>query len=225
MTIFDDDRLELVLADLAGHLDVGAPTAQPERRHRPRLLWAAGAAALVAVAIVAIAPAREAVARWLGIGGTEVRIDPSASIPLDALTIDEGLPRIEQADAEALVGPLNWLETSELGIPAEYATLPEGGVLAAWSDGTTLWIHDFDVDAGLLFKKLSGDSTLVRFVEDLGDRALAITGNHVLLTPNRTIAATTVVLWQVDDREFRLESDRDTEALVAIARQFAVPAG
>jgi hypothetical protein len=221
MTIFDDNRLELVLSDLADHLEVDAPTAHPERRQRPRLVWAAGAAALIAVAIVAIAPAREAVARWLGIGGTEVRIDPSASIPLDSLTIDEGLPRIEQAEAEALVGSLDWLGTSELGSPAEYAAMPEGGLLVAWADGTTLWIHDFDVDAGLLIKKLSGDSTSMRFVEDLGDAALAITGDHVLLTPNRAIAATTVVLWQIDDREYRLEADRDTDALIAIARQLA----
>ena len=51
--------------------------------------------------------------------------------------------------------------------------------------------------------------------------ALVITGDHFLRTPHRTIAATTSLLWQSDDREYRLESDRDDAELIELARQIA----
>src|SRR5205823_2541111 len=80
--------LEVALADLADHLDhpAGAGSAEALRRRltapapgidrrRPvrALLVAAAVLAVVATGVVAIAPARHAVADWLGIGAVEVR--------------------------------------------------------------------------------------------------------------------------------------------------------
>ena len=79
--------LEVALTDLADHLDIPqtADAADTltlrltaiegnDRRSRPRVLLAAAAAVFVlAAGSVAVAPARHAVAGWLGIGAVEVR--------------------------------------------------------------------------------------------------------------------------------------------------------
>ena len=80
--------LELAITDLADHLDVPVDDRWAEalrrrltaivpgagRRRRIRVLLAAAAVfAVVATGVVAIAPARHAVADWLGIGAVEVR--------------------------------------------------------------------------------------------------------------------------------------------------------
>ena len=52
----------------------------------------------------------------------------------------------------------------------------------------------------------------------LGDEAVLITGDHVLQTPQRQIAAGTVLLWISDDIEYRLESTLTEEEIVEIAR-------
>jgi hypothetical protein len=41
----------------------------------------------------------------------------------------------------------------------------------------------------------------------------------VLVTPHRTIADRTVLLWTVGDTEYRLESDLPLDAMVAIAHE------
>jgi hypothetical protein len=167
---------------------------------------------------------RSAVAGWLGIGSTSIQIDPtppSTAAPLPS--IDAGLRRIDRATAAERLGSLPVaLDATTLGPPTGFATMPEGGVLVVWPDATTLWIHDAEVDAGMLFDKLVQAGQSVQPVDGLGDRALVITGDHFLRTPHRTIAATTSVLWQSDDREYRLESDRDDAELIELARQIAV---
>ena len=80
--------LERALADLADHLDypptgtdagdraeaLRARLLAPDRSSRVRaLLVAAAVVLIVAAGIVAVAPARHAVADWLGIGAVEVR--------------------------------------------------------------------------------------------------------------------------------------------------------
>jgi hypothetical protein len=76
--------LEHALVDLAGHLDYPtseqAPAAlrdrliAPDHARRTRaLLIAAAVLVIMATSIVAIAPARHAVADWLGIGAVEIR--------------------------------------------------------------------------------------------------------------------------------------------------------
>lgn len=80
--------LEVALTDLADHLDVPDTTHSADalarrlaaldagRSRRPRvhaLRPAAAAIAVVCIGVAAIAPARDAVAGWLGIGSVEVR--------------------------------------------------------------------------------------------------------------------------------------------------------
>jgi hypothetical protein len=79
--------LELALTDLAEHLDIPDMTgaadaltrrlAAPETGHRRRgsarvLLAAAAAIVVMSAGVVAVAPARDAVAGWLGIGSVEI---------------------------------------------------------------------------------------------------------------------------------------------------------
>ena len=111
------------------------------------------------------------------------------------------------------------LDASELGAPAGYSLMPEGGVLVVWADRSTLWIHAAEFEAGVLFNKLVSTEADVQQVDDLGDDALAVSGDHFLRTPRRTVAATTAVLWRSGPWEYRLESDRDQTALIALARQ------
>jgi hypothetical protein len=110
--------LERALTDLAEHLDYPADDlgaarlrqrlavpdlARAPRRARARvLLVAAAVLALIATGVVAIAPARHAVADWLGIGAVEVR---RSEQPLPPSTGDNPVPgatgRPRVADATA----------------------------------------------------------------------------------------------------------------------------
>jgi hypothetical protein len=47
---------------------------------------------------------------------------------------------------------------------------------------------------------------------------VSVAGSHVLATPNRRVAAGSVVLWIDEGIEFRLESDLGVDAMVSIAR-------
>ena len=110
--------------------------------------WLAIAAAIVAVlvgATLAIAPVREAVADFLGIGSTEIEVVPeSEADPAGLPTIDAGLVDITTSAAESRLGQaLPDVAPTSLGEPDRIMAMPEGGVLLAWADGaTTLWIHD-----------------------------------------------------------------------------------
>ena len=233
MIDLDDDRLAEVLASVGALLVTVPDTATvraPARRergrpsHRWRWQWAPVlAVAVIATVVVAVAPLRSAVAGWLGIGSTSIQIDPALPSTLAALpSIDAGLNRIDRATAEARLGSLPAaLDASTLGAPTGFATMPEGGVLVVWPDDTTLWIHTADIDAEMLFDKLVAAGESVEAVDGVGDQALVISGNHVLRTPHRTIAATTAVLWQSGRLEYRLESDRDSAELIELARQLA----
>ncbi len=101
-------------------------------------------------ATLAIAPVREAVADFLGIGSTSVEVVPEPDAdPVGLPTIDEGLIDLSPSAAESRLGhALPDVAATPLGEPDRIASMPEGGVLLAWSDGaTTLWIHDAH-DAG-----------------------------------------------------------------------------
>lgn len=223
MSATDDQTLDRLLASVGRHLDVdaaGADTSIP-RRHR-RLLTVAAAAIVAAILVVAIAPARRTVAGWLGIGSTEVVYVPGPPLttaPLPSIT--SGLTAIDRAEAEQRLGrPLPDTAGTALGAPQAIAAMPEGGVVLEWADGaTTLWVHRGDAPPQVLVKKLVGNEQEARFVDDLGDGALAISGEHFLVTPHRTIAAGNVVLWTDGPTELRLESELPVDAMIAIARQ------
>lgn len=243
MIELDDDRLAHVLASVGDHLRVEptlavvprAATSRPRRVRRALAIAVAVLVPLVAV-VLAIAPLRHTVADWLGIGSTRVIFEPAptsappapsvvpTSAPPSTSTLPgivDGLAAIDTATAESLLGwELPVLDRTSLGAPSGFARMPEGGVLVVWSTGETLWIHGQPMPAGALFDKLVASSESVERVDDLGDDALVVSGDHLLRTPHRTIDATTTVLWVDGERELRLEGDHLPDDLVAIAREF-----
>lgn len=225
MIDLDDDRLADVLADIGEHLFTGPATvsARDDRLRQSVTRLELAAAAAVIVLVLAVAPLRTAVADWLGIGSTRVRIDPSPPTTIEAIeSIDADLPRIDRAMAEEITGEsLGGLDGSDLGPPSSFARMPEGGVLVLWPDGSTLWIHVESIDADVYFEKLVARGAQIQRVDGLGDSAMVIEGDHLLRTPHRIVSATTAVVWRTDAMEYRVESNRVPADLIAIARQLA----
>jgi hypothetical protein len=245
----DDDRLAELLTALgerlalpdapaveptAGDRDVsGGPPLRHRHRRRPadphRSRWArwaplAAAAAVLAAVILAVAPVREAVADWLGIGSTRIEHEPAPPGTTAALPgIGAGVTSISEEDARARM-PAELpavLDPAPLGAPATFAAPPEGGVLVGWPDGTTLWIHRADLDLGMVVKKVTSPANTIRSVAGVGDEALLIEGPHRVTTPYRTVAAQSTIIWRTGSVERRLESDRPAEELIALARVLA----
>ncbi|MDP2292072.1 MAG: hypothetical protein Q8M22_12855 [Actinomycetota bacterium] len=225
MIDLDDDRLAEVLADVGQHLFTGPADvpARDDRRWSSVVRVALAAAAAVILLVVAIAPLRTAVADWLGIGSTRIRIDPSPTTTIEAIqSIDADLTRIDRTRAEEITGEsLGGLDGSDLGAPSGFARMPEGGVLVLWPDGSTLWIHVESIDADRYFEKLVSSGAQIQRVDGLGDSAMVIEGDHLLQTPHRIVAATTAVVWRTGAMEYRLESSREPVELIEIARQLA----
>jgi hypothetical protein len=96
---------------------------------------------------------------------------------------------------------------------------PEGGVILEWTEGaTTLWIRAPDFEPAMFVKKLVDAGEPAESISGVGDEALIVEGSHILETPHRRLAAGTVLLWVDGDQEYRLESDLDRDAMVAVAR-------
>jgi hypothetical protein len=223
--MIDDAHLDEVLASIGPLLvlepaAVTAETPHVVRAPRRWRRWIAGGAAATVLAIGGISPLRSAVADWLGIGSTrvEVRPDPDAT-PVSLPGIDDRATPISPRQAAGHLEPelLERLDDTELGAPAGFALIPEGGVLVVWSDRTTLWVHGRRVDVDGWLEKLVATDQVQR-VDDLGDDALAVVGDHVLETPERTLRAGTTVLWTRGATEFRLAGDRALDELIAAAR-------
>ncbi|MEO5901383.1 MAG: hypothetical protein ABIR68_14825 [Ilumatobacteraceae bacterium] len=230
MNSVDEETLSRVLASVGRHLETDGSIvlerdahATRPRRHT-RLLLVAAAAIIVILVGLAIAPVRRAVADWLGIGSTSLVRVPTTGTPTSSLApITSGLSPIDAADAVVRLGrPLPDTTASVLGPPQLLAAMPEGGVLMVWADGaSTLWVHESQVPVEILVKKLIGADQSARFVPGIGDGALAITGAHVLVTPHRTVAARTVLLWTEGSTELRLESDLPFDTMISIAEHLS----
>jgi hypothetical protein len=218
---FSDERLEAILTSVGQHLvvTVDAPPAALRPSPWPRRLAVAAAVLVVAlVATLAVGPAREAVARWLGIGSTRIERVPDVSVPVALPTVTGGLSPATLEEAErALGGAVPGVEA--LGPPQAMFVPPEGGVILVWPEGaTTLWIRDPDFEPAMFVKKLVDAGEPAESISGVGDEALIVEGSHILETPHRRLAAGTVLLWVVGDQEYRLESDLDRDAMVAVAR-------
>ena len=197
----------------------------PTSSRRTPARWAAVAAlaAAIVAATLLIAPVREAVAGWLGIGSTRIEVDsavPDSTVELPG--IETGLPPMDPAEARTLLtDSLSTLDSTALGPPAGFVDMPEGGVLVVWADSTTLWVHSADVDLGLILKKLLSSQNTVRTVDGIGDEALLIEGSHWLATPHRTVTAGNTLIWRRGSTEYRLEADRPPAELIELGRQLA----
>lgn len=236
---FTDDRLDAILASIGEHLDTGSASTSitlgaPRTSSRPRTRVLAAVATVIVVvvlAITAIAPARRAVADFLRIGSTRIDRPPAGALPATGAPgaslpgLLDGLTRIDRATASARLGrAIPDTAATTVGEPdAIYATTsPDDGIILAWStSATTLWIHRAPVDNAIIYAKQLGGTNRVEMLNGIGDSALAITGPHTLRTPDRTIAAGNVVLWIRGGVEYRLEADRPTGDLIALARAMA----
>jgi len=229
-TRLDDDRLAEVLASVGRHLavelvaDADARPAPPQPRWRFHpLLAAAAVVALVAAAVVTVAPARHAVGGWLRSGRIDVELDPAAGRPPELPAFTSAAVTLDPAQAAERLGrPLPDVSGSDLGAPTGWAGVPEGGVVAGFADGvTSLWIVD-DRD-GVLVHKTAGSGTGVAELPGLGDGGFAVNGRHVMQTEFRRVAADRVVVWSDGGLTFRLESTRPTDELIAAAEAMTTP--
>ena len=233
-----DDRLDEVLASIGRHLVIDTPagdlvmpagdsggTSSQWSGRRGRLLVAAVIVAVVAASVVSIAPARRVVGGWLRAGRIDVSVDPN-------MTIEPGLPGfidaatpIDQSYATTLLGhtPPD-LASSSLGVPDGWWTVPEGGVLLTWTETvTSLWmVPTGEHEAGHIDKIVRvADAEHPTWLPDLGNGGIAIDAPHLVLTPQRRVAAGSVVAWDVGGITFRLESTLDIDELVLVAESIA----
>lgn len=224
--MIDDTHLDEVLASIGPLLvlePLPAAAVTPEIARPPRRWrrWLAGGAAAAVLTIAGVSPLRSAVADWLGIGSTHVEVRPDPDlVPADLPGITDQAMPISPRQAEGRLDPQlrERLDDTELGDPAGFALIPEGGVLVVWPDGTTLWVHSNGMGVDGWLEKLVASDEQVHHVDDLGDDALAVLGAHVLETPDRTVRAGTTVLWTRGTTELRLAGDRPVEELIAVAR-------
>jgi hypothetical protein len=221
----DDDRLTVVLASIGEHLVVDGVAGTPApSRSRPLwrpLLVAAVTLAVIAGAVVAIAPARRAVSGWLRIGRIELDVERrNDSTALPSLT-DAARP-IEPSAADDLLGqPVPDVDTSSLGAPTHWWSIPEGGIVVGWPEGeTSLWLTTATGGEGLVDKIVEAESD-VTALPDLGDGGAAVRDSHVLRTPHRRVRAENVVIWVDGDVTWRLESTAVLDELIDVANQLA----
>jgi len=224
--MIDEHRLDEVLASIAVYLDIDpAPASAVAPARWWRRWWGrlGIAVAAASVTVLGVSPLRGAVADWLGIGSTQVEVRPDAVVPDSLPMIDDGAIPISPADAADWLGEERFdrVRSTELGEPAGFAMLPEGGVLTIWPDGTTLWVHTADMEPGIRLQKLVSAGEQVQPVADLGDDALVIVGDHVLETPHRAVASGTTVLWIEGDQELRLAGPGAADELIERARDLA----
>ncbi len=227
---FSNDRVEEILRSLADHLEIPQTRVQldlsrPDRRTTRvgRMAAAAAAVIIVATGSLLFPASRAAMADLLGIGSTRIELDDEAARETSDLPhIAEDLTPISAADAAVVLGhELPDMGNSLLGPPEAFYELPEGGVLLAWqTDDTSLWIRPND-DAEIIFTKLVGSGEDIEFVDDLGTQALLIDDSHIFQTPQRRLAARSVLLWYDDAFEYRLEADSSGPRLIEVARSLA----
>lgn len=219
----DDDRLAVVLASVGEHLVVepgrDARTTGTGRSPWRPLLVAAMTLAVVAGAVLAIAPARRAVSGWFRVGRIELDIDRRPSrTGLPSLT--DAASQIEPSAVEALLGQaMPAVDHSVLGHPSHWWTIPEGGVLVGWPDGeTSLWISATGGGEQLVDKIVAAEADVIELA-NLGDGGVGVHGSHILQTPHRRVAADSVVIWTDGALTWRLEGTAALDDLVEIARQ------
>ena len=226
------DRLDDVLASVGRHLMVDAPADEigepvvgadgSSSRGRGRLLVAAIVVAVLVGSIAAIPPARRAVGGWLRAGRIEVSVDPQATIdPALPSFLDDATP-IDPAGRALVLGQVPPdLSSTSLGPPTGSWTVPEGGVVATWAEGTTsLWILPVDPDYWFIRKSVeTGD--VVTDLPELGDGGFAVAWAHLMETPHRLVVASSVVVWSDGTLMFRLESDLDVDVLITLAESIA----
>ena len=237
-----DEVLEGWLRDLGAHLDVGPdeslvpavldgldtarPTARGLRSHR---VLAAAAIVVVALAVLlAVAPAREAIADWFGIGSVRItrsdappstddlpdRTAPSSPTDLDDL--DDVLPfEVRLADRDRYGEPVAFVDP---GVPS--------GLVELRYDGFSLVELASRPDELPVLSKQLGPGTVLTAVT-VGDvEGLWLAGDvHEVMTvrPDGDVAVDTlrragdVLVWEEDGVTYRIEGLDSLDAALDVA--------
>lgn len=250
--------LELALADLAEHLDHPASehsAAELRRRlvapvrgrrdFRPStraLLVAAAVCAVVATGVVAIAPARQAVADWLGIGAVEIRRSdlppgaaPSTTSKSSASTVPGATGPVRTATAARRLAAARKVARFTIVTPslASAGALADveidhrvpGGLVALTYERFTLLEIATDPTEPPPLAKLVPGSTPVQRVTVSGRPGLWIAEAHEIGYIDRsgrfesdTVRRSgPVLLWERDGVTYRIEGLRSLEDAQAVA--------
>jgi hypothetical protein len=231
--------LERALTDLAEHLDipdrpgwdaalrrelVDAPAIR--RRSRVQTLVAAAAAIVVlAAGVVAVAPARHAVAGWLGIGAVEIhRSAPPSTVSTTPGSTRPTVPPLDLAGAQEQV---RFAITTPRGTaPPARVTVDRrvpGGLVALAYDHFTLVEIATDPSEPTIAKFVDGGP--VQEVTVHGHAGMWIPRAHSIGYIDRSGDYRTdtvrrsgpVLLWVVDDVTFRIEGPHTLAEAMAIA--------
>ncbi len=239
--------IEHALVDLAGHLDYPiseqAPAAlrgrliAPDHARRTRaLLIAAAVLVIMATSIVAIAPARPAVADWLGIGAVEIRRSggplpsPTGRNPVPGATgaqRDRNATTRLAAARKAVSFPIVTPSIDSAGALAAVdldRRVPGGLVALSYPGFTVVEIATDPLQPPPLYKLLAGE-TPTRQVTVNGEPGLWIPSIHEIGYRDRKGGFATdtvrrsgpVLLWQHAGVTYRIEGLRSLAAAQAVA--------
>lgn len=209
VTALDDLRASLAWPDDDADLTSRAIAGLVPERRRPRWSYVAAAA------VVAIGAGVPAAAHLLGIGG--VRITLTGELP-------DGLGR------ELQLGRATALREDErrppsLGAPAAaFEGRPDGGYTEVWPGPVLVTRFPGTLDMPVIEKQATGDGAVERATVG-GDPAYWVSAPHTFayLDEDGTVQEDTLrlsgnaLVWTRDDITYRLESDRDLAASIALA--------
>jgi hypothetical protein len=244
--------LERALSELAGHLDVPAAgdfddtltrrlTALDPgtRRRSPRLMLVAAAAAIVVASagVVAVAPARHAVAGWLGIGAVEI----SRAEPRPIVTTTTRSSPSSTSTSVAPVAPTD-LAAARAEVQFDIATprdeapplrvavdrrVPDGLVVLTYSHFTLVEIATDKTQPPPL-GKLVGNAAVLQ-VKVQGHDGMWIAEPHSIAYIDRsgrfehdTVRRSgPVLLWERDGVTYRVEGPHTLDEAMSIAESIA----
>lgn len=186
--------------------------------------------------------ARRAVAEWLGVAGVRIEVDNEStpSVPATSSELDLGEPvtlseaaSIAPFDLKLPVGgpfadpDMVLVDRSGGGVRVSFVYEPGGGIPPSEMTGAGAILSQFDAEVLIdSIKKVSSDGS-VRFAEVNGKPAYFISGApHVVgytdaegnLVPDTSRLAGNVLLWELGDITFRLESELTFEQALNVAR-------
>ena len=207
---------------------------RPPARRRWRLRLAVALAALLATlgATLALSPgARSAFLEWLGIRGAVVALVDELPPVTPAASLEALGERVTRAEARRRAG-FELLEPEGLGPPDAVYVKPPGMVSLVYGRDLDVRLIFSQVggtiERGFVFKKVSGQGTLVEELTVEGAPALFLTGEpHLFAYVGRAggvhtepvYLARDVLLWERGPFTLRLEGDMTREQALELARR------
>jgi hypothetical protein len=219
------ERLQDLASDLdLPDIDLGVAVMEqisdgPVARRGAHRWLLAGAAAVVVVLLVvlAVAPARHAVADWLGIGSTSIRYVPETELPEGAPPeLGDGIPAGREPSPLPRLGEPDAAFRDDRGVTsyvwAASEDLPELGE-SGW--GAILSVRQVTASPGDM--KLLARNDEVQTVTVGQSTGLWIPGQHLVAVPGQAPAtAYRVLLWVDGPTQYRLETQLPLEDAVAL---------